>query len=441
MPRSQGFDPVQLGLPAYMRNANAVMFPGFQATNYFTLGNGFSSQWGPAAYDTHSLGINNMKVMSSHLIKFGFNWIVSQANVEQGATLDGGFMFDQTFTQGPNPNQATAIAGNSIASLLLGVGNGSLTLDNRLNATTSKYYAWYVADDFKVTNKLTLNIGFRYALDVPFTERYNRINVFDPNVTSPLTGVPGLKGGLEFLGVGGYGRQVLPTDKNGWDPRFGFAYQLRKNTVLRGGGGIFHAPSLREAQSPNSNTGFSSVSSFVSAANGVTPTNYLRDPFSGSLLPLTGSSQGLLTGVGTPLTALLAGDYRIAYTETWYFNIQQQVPGGVRVEAGYVGGHSLHLSFNPWNADQLRPDQLSSQLQQQVKNPFFGQITTGPLSTATVPMSSASPLPFPQYTSLGLPVSLRSLFALSRLSAQGREAVRIRIEFSDLVHGPEAHRR
>src|SRR5437588_5604636 len=171
-----------------------------------------------------------------------------------------------------------------MASFLLGVGTGSLTLNNRLNATTSKYYAWYLGDDWKVSSRLTLNVGIRYGLDVPFTERYNRINVFDPNVASPLAGpagLPELKGGLQFLGVGGYPTQALPTDKNGWDPRFGFAYHAARNTVLRGGVGLFHAPSLRDAQSPNSNTGFSATSSFVSAANGISPTNYLRDPFPG----------------------------------------------------------------------------------------------------------------------------------------------------------------
>ena len=424
VPRSQGFDPVALGFPAYMRNANAIMFPGFQLTNFFTLGNGFSSQWGPATYDTHSLVMNNMKVMSKHGIKFGFEFLVSQANVEQGMNLDGGFTFDLTFTQGPNPNQASATAGNALASLLLGTGNGSLVLNNRLNATTSKYYAWHIGDDWKVSERLTLNIGLRYGLDVPFTERYNRVNVFDPNVASPLAGpagLPNLKGGLQFLGVNGYGRQALATDLNGWDPRFGFAFHAAKNTVLRGGAGIFHAPSLRDAQSPNSNTGFSATSSFVSAANGVTPTNYLRDPFPGGLLPTTGAAQGLLTGVGTPLTALLAGDYRVPYTENWNFNIQQELPASVRVEAGYVGAHSLHLSFNPFNLDQLRPEQLSSKLQQQVKNPFFGLINTGPLSTATVPFSSLSE-PYPQYTSLGLqfPSGATSIYHAFQLKVEKR---------------------
>src|SRR5262249_28540987 len=252
IPRSDGFDPVELGMPTYMRNANAIMFPGFQPASYFQLGNGFASQWGPAAYNTHSLSLNASKVLARHLLKFGFDFRIPQANVLQGANVDGGFTFDRGFTQGPNPNQASAIAGDAMASMLLGVGTGQLVLNNRMNATSSRYYAWYLADDWKVTSRLTLNIGLRYGLDQPLTERFDRMNVFDPIVASPLAGpanLPGLTGGVVFLGVNGRSRQLLPTDKNGWDPRFGFAYHLSKRTVLRGGYGIFHAPSLRQAQS------------------------------------------------------------------------------------------------------------------------------------------------------------------------------------------------
>ncbi|MBI3209743.1 MAG: TonB-dependent receptor [Candidatus Solibacter usitatus] len=424
IPRSQGFDPVQLGLPAYMRNANAIMFPGFQPSGYFSLGNGFASQWGPAGYNTHSLGVNNMKVFSKHLFKFGTDIRVMQANVQQGANVDGGFSFDRTFTQGPNPNAATAIAGDAMASFLLGVGTGSLTLNNRMNATTGKYVGFYAADDWKITSRLTLNIGLRYGFDFAFTERFDRMNVFDPTAASPLAaaaGLDGLKGGLSFLGSGGRGRRLTQTDLFAWDPRFGFAYQLRKRTVIRGGYGIFHAPSLRSAQSLNSNTGFSSTTQFIAAANGVSPTNFLRDPFPGGLLPVTGNAAGLLTGVGTAITAAMDGDYRIPYTQNWSANVQQQLPANILLEAGYTGNRGLHLSFGNYNLNQLRPEQLSSQLQQQVRNPFFGQIATGTLSTPTVPLSALSS-PFPQFLNVGLqfPSGSNALYHSFQLKAEKR---------------------
>src|SRR5262249_30326547 len=158
--------------------------------------------------------------------------------------------FDRGFTQGPDPNRATATAGDSMASFLLGLGSGSYTKHFRDASTSSPYHAFFFADDWKVTRKLTLNIGLRYELDIPRHERYDRVNVFDVFVKSPLAnqvGLPDLRGGLEFAGDGGRGRRQFPTDTNDWAPRFGFAYQALKNTVLRGGYGIFYVPSLRAA--------------------------------------------------------------------------------------------------------------------------------------------------------------------------------------------------
>ncbi len=403
IPVSLGFDPTQLGMPAYMRSADAIMFPGFAAAGYQTLGNGGTSNWGVAGYDTHSFLIDAMKVAHAHLIKFGFDWRVMQANIAQEAYVDGTFSFDRTFTQGPNPNQASATAGDAIASLLLGTGSGQLNKGGAV-ATQSEYYSAYMADDWKVSTRLTLNLGFRYGIDVPLTERYNQMDMFDPNVASPLAGpagLPGLKGGLVFAGAGGYGRRLAPTDLKGWDPRFGFAYQLAKHSVMRGGFGVFHAPSSLAASGAEGRDGFQSVTLFVSAANGVTPANYVSNPFPGGLLPITGNSRGLLTSVGTNIMDGLLGVNRVPYTENWNFNLQQQLPGAVLLQAGYVGNRGVQLSYQGVNLDQLRPEQLSPQLQQQVANPFFGLIPSGPLSTATVPYSYLA-APFPQYTMIAM---------------------------------------
>jgi hypothetical protein len=252
---------------------------------------------------------------------------------------------------------------------------------------------------------LTLNIGFRFGIDMPETERYNRMSNFNPTLASPWAGpagLPNLKGGTVFVGVNGAGRRVAAADLNGWDPRFGFAWRATKHTVLRGGFGVFHDASLLDASAAQRSPGYDSSTSFVSAPNGVTPTSYVSNPFPGGLVPITGNTQGLLSGVGTDITPGLLGDNRVAYTENWNFNVQQEMPGGLLLEAAYTGNRGLHLVYNGLNIDQLRPEQLSSQLQQQVKNPFYGLITSGPLATATVPYSYLA-APYPQYTSVTVP--------------------------------------
>ena len=433
IPRGLDFDPTQLGFPSYMNQARAQIFPGFSPAGYYGLGNGGQGQWGPAGYNTFFIGLNNTKVLSHHFVKFGFDWRVMQANISQGSDIPGTFNFARDFTQGPNANQASNSAGDALASMLLGLGSGQIQLPRSV-ATQSEYYAWYIADDWKVTSKLTLNLGLRYSLDRPLTERYDRMNIFDTSVASPLaepSGLTNLKGALVFVNSNGLGRRVGQTDKNDWDPRFGFAYQARQTTVIRGAFGIFHAPTLMAASGIQGATGYGSTTSFISAPNGVSPVNYLRDPFPGGLLPITGSSQGLATGVGTPISSTLLGDYVTPYTENWSFNVQQQLPANMTVEAGYVGAHGLHLSRNVVNLNQLRPEQLSSNLQKQVANPFYGVITSGVLSTTTVPYSYLA-APFPQYQSVSLqfPSGSSSIYHSFQLKTEKRFSAGLSLLFS-----------
>ena len=405
-PLSAGFDSTKLGFPSYLAaNADAPYFPTFSPTGYFGLGG--TSFYRRNAFETHNWSLNNTKVMTGHLLKFGFESRLVRVNNSEVADSAGNFTFDKTFTQGPNPNAATAIAGDGMASMLLGLGSGVQTRCFKCVSTQSTYWAWYFADDWKLTGKLTLNLGLRYELEIPRHERYNRVNVFDTNVASPLAGpagLPNLKGGLVFAGVNGTSPQQFQADKNNLAPRFGFAYQAAKNTVIRAGGGIFYAPSLRAAGGTVGNFGYRADTNFIGSQDGVTPLNYLRNPFPDGFTPVVGSSQGLLTAVGAPISASLKGDYVVPYSENWSFNVQHQLPGNLLVEAGYVGSHGIHLTQTgegTANLNQLNTDQLKAgaQLQQQVKNPFFGIITSAPLNTATVPQSFLLRA-FPQFTTV-----------------------------------------
>ena len=405
-PRSAGFDPTTLGLPPYIKaNADGLYFPTFSPTGYLALG--ATSFYRRNAFETHNWSLNNSKVATGHLLKFGFDARLVRVNNSEVTDAVGNFSFDRTATQGPNPNQASQVAGDGMASFLLGLGSGTMTKCFKCVSTQSTYWAWYFADDWKPTRKLTLNLGLRYDLEIPRHERYNRVNVFDQLVASPLAGPSGigaLRGGLLFAGIGGMSAQQFPADKNNLAPRFGFAYQVAKNTVLRGGTGIFYAPSLRAAGGTVGNFGYRSDSQLISMPDGVTPTNYLRNPFPDGLTPVVGNTQGLLTAIGSSISSSLRGDNVVPYTENWSFNVQRQLPGNLLVEAGYVGSHGLHLTQTgegTANLNQLTSDQLKlgTQLQQQVRNPFFSLIIIGPLAAATVPQSFLL-RSFPQFTTV-----------------------------------------
>ncbi|MFN7934261.1 MAG: carboxypeptidase regulatory-like domain-containing protein [Bryobacteraceae bacterium] len=407
-PRSDGFNPTQLGFPSYIAaNADRNMFPGFAAQGYVGLGNGGAGDFSNAAFETHIASASATKVLTSHTLKVGYEARMLRVNTLQAGAATGNYAFTRAFTQGPNPNQASAIAGDGVASLLTGLGSGTFTQKFKDVATTSSYHGIYFADDYKVSRKLTLNLGVRYELQVPRTERYNRLNVFHPGVASPLagpSGLAGLTGGLQFVGMDGRGRQQYGTERTNIAPRFGFAYEVNRGMVLRGGYGLFFAPSLRSAAGTVSNTGYRSDSSYVAALDGVTPSTYLRDPFPTGFTPVSGSSLGLLTGIGSPLNAELLGDNTVPYSQNWNLNVQRQLPGSILVEAAYVGSRGLHLNQsgeNDYNLNQLTPEVLAlgTQLQQQQRNPFFGLITTGPLATANVPRSVLL-RPFPQFVSV-----------------------------------------
>jgi hypothetical protein len=404
--RSLGFDPTQLGLPAYFHDADILAFPLFSPAGYASLG--LSSGRYRKGFEGHTLSLANTNVLTRHVLKYGFEARMMRVNDLEAQNADGNFSFNAAMTQGPNPNAASSVAGNGMASFLVGLGSGSLTRTWKVASSQSFYYGWYIADDWRVTSRLTLNVGLRYELDVPRTERYNRMNVFDPLVPSPLAGpagLPNLTGGLEWVALDGRSRQQFEARKDQFAPRLGFAYQARKDLVLRGGGGVFYAPSTAMALGSVGNIGYRTDTTYVGSSDGVTPQNYIRNPFPDGLLPIVGNSRGVLTGVGAAIQGFVRGDDVHPYSLNWNFNIEKQLPGSILVEAAYVGARGLHLNQSmegDTNLNQLTPAQLAlgSSLQQQVKNPFYGLITSGPLSSATVARSYLV-APFPQFTTVG----------------------------------------
>ncbi len=406
VPTGYGFDPTQLGFPTYIReNAQVIAFPAFAPAGYLSIGNG-GPDYRHSSYNTYNLLFSNTKISGSHVFKFGFEARRLEVDNGEAQAFDGSFSFASTLTQGPDPTKATLNGGNGLASMLLGLGSGTMTQNSKIADTRSYYYAWYFGDDWKLTPRLTLNLGVRYEIQVPRTERHDRMNYFDPNVASPLAGpagIPGLKGGIVFLGTDDVGNRQFPIRWGNIAPRLGFAYELTKKTIVRGGAGIFFAGAPTTAGGVVGNFGFRTDTPFVGSQDGLTPFSYLSNPFPTGLVPPTGSSQGLLTAIGTAIAEPLPSA-TVPYTENWSLGIQRELPGSILVDASYIGNHGVQLisgAETNWNLDQLTPQQmaLGTAALQSVPNPFFGLITTGPLSTQTVPRYYLL-RPYPQFTSV-----------------------------------------
>ena len=407
--QSLGFQASTLGLPATLNAAGGVpTFPVFSPGGYTGLGNNGNRH---NAFMTYSLLSSVTMVRGAHTLKAGFDGRLIRVNDNEAADASGNFSFGTNFTQGPNPTVASANAGNGIASLLLGTGTGDLIQSYKNDASQSYYLAEYLQDDWKVNNKLTLNLGARYDLDTPRTERYNRTNYFDPTIASPLaTAVPGLQGGLVFVGVDGRSRHQYNIDANNLAPRFGFSYAANPGTVVHGGGAIVYGPSAQAAAGTIGPYGFRLQNTWVSTqnSNGITPSNTLDNPFPNGFSAPVGAAAGLETGIGGQIEGVIRNTLT-PYVIQYNLDVQQSLTHDTTMDIAYVGNRARKqqqsreggLDFDQLPVSDLA---LGNSLLDQVSNPYAGLITT---STLTGPKTTRGQLlkRYSQFTSV-LPLFL-----------------------------------
>lgn len=401
-----GFKPSALGLPSAIDSVvDRQMFPRFGASGFVNLGGNdhrFSS------FNTYTLSSSYSKIHGNHTLKFGWEGRMIRVNVWEARSA-GTFNFAAGFTQGPNPNTASSTAGHSVASMLLGTGTtGNVLIRNWKNvAAQSFYHGFYLQDDYRITSKLTLNLGLRYDVDLPRTERYNRFNWFEPYAVSPLSGkVPGfgeIYGGVRFVGVDGNPRTQFNKDLNNLAPRIGFAYQANSKTVVRAAYGHFFGPSRQAAQGTVGPFGFRVEYPWVTTVDGITPFNRLSNPYPEGFRDVPGSSDGLLTQAGANLQAFVQ-DSPSPWNMMWNFTIQRELPGDVLLESAYVGNRGLYLSRSGeggMELNQLDPKYLAmgSALNQRVENPFFGIVNNGVHLSSTIARGQLL-RPYPQFTNV-----------------------------------------
>lgn len=425
-PFSSGFDITTLGLPAALKTQlipesfPTITIPGmggsFSITNSGTAnllgGNDLISFGDNTASWVGSL----TKTFSRHTVKFGGETRLLRPNYRQFADTAVNFSFAQAFTQGPNPTAAAAAnTGFAFAAFLLGIPGGNYSRAAAL-AMQVRYYGGYVQDDWKLTDKLTLNLGLRYEYESPRTDRFNQLTNFDYNATPPLN-APGLnlKGALTFVGVGNNPRGQWNPDRNNFAPRAGFAWNVAPKTVVRGGAGLFYAAltGVGGASGAFGVSGFEAATSVVTSLNGVTPITFLDNPYPTGINQPTGSSLGAATLLGQAIR-FTDRNLRQSYSAQWNLNVQRELPGQLLLELGYAGNRGLKLQ-NDLELNQL-PDTalaLGDGLRQTVPNPFFGQITTGTLAAANITRAQLL-RPYPHYLSV---VAANSTFASSSYHA------------------------
>jgi hypothetical protein len=397
---SDGFDIATLGFASNFRDAQQVRaLPVISVGGFTGLGNGAQNY---STQTSHGFQATASKIHGSHSLKFGFDYRAYYNNQLQNSLAEGSLSFGANFTQGPNPNQASSTAGSGLATFLLGYPGGTLRIQPA-TAYRGSYQAVFLQDDWRITPRLTLNLGMRYEVSWPRTERFDRTTVFDPDVPSPIAGkVPGLnlRGAMTYRGDGN--RRLVEADKNNFGPRVGIAWQARKSTTIRTGYGIFYGLSPTDASlSGTYADGFTANSSIISSIDGTTPVSNLANPYpSGINLPGQKSALGPDLFLGQSISSLIL-NFATPYFQQWNFSIQQSLGQSWLVQAAYAGGKGTRLSLPAINVNQLTADQmaLGTANQQLVPNPFYGVITD-PTSTLSLPTIQRGQLlrPFPQYT-------------------------------------------
>lgn len=409
--KSLGFDSTSLGFPGDINQYGGTpIFPSFSPQAYTGLGNNGNRH---NAFMTYSLLSSLTWTHGQHTFKFGFDGRMIRVNDHESADSSGAFSFGTSWTQ--QPNNAVTGEGDGIASMLLGIGNGDMIQNYKDVATQSYYFAGYVQDDWHILSRLTLNLGLRYDIDTPRTERYNRMNYFDPEVTSPLHAqVANLQGGLVFAGVDGNSRYQYHVDANNLAPRFGFAYQANKNTVVHGGAAIVYGPSAQAAAGTVGPYGFRVQNNWISSLDndGIHPNSasLLDNPFPQGFQNPPGAADGLLTGIGGQIEGVLHNTptpYVIQYT----LNVQQQLPGNTTFDIAYVGDRGRKQQQSREGGidfDQVPADQILAQganLETPVANPYYGYIMTGGAINGTTTTVAQLLKHYSQFTSV-LPLFL-----------------------------------
>ncbi|MBV9036771.1 MAG: hypothetical protein JO182_19935 [Acidobacteriaceae bacterium] len=367
-------------------------------------------------------------------LRFGTDLRDIRTNVSGGSFLwgSGYFNFTQGFTQF-DPEHPSSNSGSSMASLLLGApASGTLQYVPQL-AFRWGYYGFYVQDDIKLTQRLTVNVGVRYDIEGSPDERYNRQNrgwnFTQPNSLANLVrnanpadcpACANLTGGLLFAGANGQPRGAYNTRYGNIQPRIGAAFSLTPLTVVRGGFGIFYLPTAEYGGA----LGFAANTPYVATRTGgglnnfIPSTNFATgDPFpagsglaNGLVLP-TGASLGYNTALGNSIT-IANPNHDIPHVYQYSFGIERQLPFDTKLDVEYVGSRSYHLNTGEnqlggardINANSAAQYALAQQnpayFNASVPNPFAGLLPGNPaLNGATISRQQLLK-PFPQFTSV-----------------------------------------
>jgi hypothetical protein len=373
-----------LGLPGVPSNAqfpNTV--PTFLIGGYQQLGSPLNtaSEFGTSVTQ---IADSLTWLKGRHTLKMGVDLRWQRLNVVQPPSPTGSFTFGNLFTDLPG----VANSGSPFASFLLGqVQQFSIDLQEDEIRNRASVQEYFIQDDWRVSNRVTVNAGLRYTLNFPSTEENNQAAVFNLQTQQ-----------LEYLGRNGLPRAARKLHKHNFGPRFGLVGLVTDKTVVRTGYAIvwiemagittpFTTPVFPFLQTVSQRT-LDNIAPAFTLANGPRV-----EPIPQT--PAAGLGQGVFS---------VDRDLGSGYVQQWNASLQRELTSNFAVEVAYVGSKITRVGVPDTNLNQLTVDQLAigAPLLVRQQNPYFGIIPrSSSLGDPTIPLAQLLK-PYPQYTTVSL---------------------------------------
>jgi hypothetical protein len=379
--------PRELGMhPSIPSTTLPSISNGYAAFGAFTVGQRGTLTW--QFFDAMTW------VRGGHTLKVGIDHRINRGNNYQQENPAHSFTFPAGLTQNP---QRPAGTGNAFATFLLGYVGSATGFTYLGEAQHAFSTSLFVQDDWRVTRRLTLNLGLRWDYQQWPRERHNGQTNFDPDAVIPGTN---LRGRTVYAGID-YGRSPFEPIYTNFGPRFGFAYDLSGSgsTVIRGGYSIFYPATFYRDF-------FGSTAGFANTQTAYAPpgndSNYPAFRFIDGLpFPPTaprGSALGPAAFLGGNVSYDQANE-KVPMSQQWSVSLQQQIRSWL-FDASYSANKASHLAAGGYNLNDLPPEaySLGLALQNAVPNPYAGQVP-GALGGATITRAQ-SLRPFPYYGSV-----------------------------------------
>jgi hypothetical protein len=407
---SAGFDPKSLGLPY---NSQVQEFPRLTISNANT-NVGYSGSQNLNYWSTN-FSSSIAKFVGKHSLQAGFDFRSINAGGASYGAAAGTYTFNGVFTQWSPSRSGT---GADWADFLLGAPSaGSIQTTTQLYFKVH-YYGGYVQDDIRVNSKLTVNAGLRYEFETGISERNNGLAVgFNQTAINPVAAALPPNSGIipygqiMFAGQNGNNTYTGNPSKTKFGPRIGAAYVVDSKTTLRGGWGMFYAPTFFGVDTATA-PGYVNVTTYNPSNDGnATPGAGLSNPFPSGVIAPAGNSLGALTSIGSTIS-YVDQNRGAGLVQQFSFDIQRQLPWGIAAQLGYVGSRSRNLLMASTGTAYLAINQVAPQyysrgsaLTSSVANPFYGTpYALGILAGKTVTQAQLL-RPFPEYDTVSENIS------------------------------------